>query len=52
MNMDVQGIALHLIAEAVDTVFELFAGEHPPAIVQQSLQQRLLAPGKVHWLAS
>ena len=45
--MHVQGIAFDFVAEPVHAVFELLAGQHPPGVLQQCLEQRLLAAGQV-----
>ncbi|MNN33949.1 hypothetical protein D3C81_1477280 [compost metagenome] len=51
MDMHVQGIALDFVAEAVHAVFELLAGQHPPGVLQQRLEQCLFTPGQVDRLA-
>ena len=35
VDMHVEGVAFDLVAEAVDAVLQLLAGQHPPRVLQQ-----------------
>src|SRR5690606_29656666 len=42
MHVDLDGVALHRFAPAVELFFELSAGEHAPLVQQELLQEREL----------
>src|SRR5690606_24718666 len=48
VDMHVQGVAFHLLADAVEGVLQLLATEDASGIAQQCLEQRMLAAGQFH----
>src|SRR5690606_8747405 len=50
VDVHVERVALHLVAQAVERVLQLIAAEDAPPIAQQRFQQGVLAPGQLHRL--